>query len=71
MPSQKSAPAGESPEPERPQNTWGPIALAFVVLIVSTIVVVAGSLIFRDGAPEGAAPGATTSPSASPSLPAG
>ncbi len=71
MPSQKSPPAGETPNPERQQNTWGPIVLAFVVLVVSTIVVVAGSLILRDDAPEGAAPGATSSPSASASPSAG
>lgn len=67
MPSKEIEPAAEAQTPQRAQNTWGPILLAFVVLVVSTIVVVAASMIFRDDVPEGAGPAASSSPSASAS----
>jgi hypothetical protein len=49
----------------RPQNTWLPIVLAFAVLVLSTIVVVAASLYLRDDPPAGGAPGTTISPTPS------
>ena len=61
-------PTAQNPgTPAGPQNTWMPILLAFAVLVLSTVVVVAASLYFRDDPPAGAVPAATATASATPS----
>lgn len=58
-------PPQNPPPAERPQNSWLPIALAFAVLVFSTIVVIVGNHYFHGDERPGGGPAATTSPTAS------